>query len=191
MDGFHLANAELVRLGLRERKGAIESFDGHGYLALLRRIHREKRSVVYAPTYDRGLEEAIAGSIAVDPAIDCVLTEGNYLLAREPPWREVRAELEAVWFLTLADDERRRRLLARHIRAGKTRERAQEWISLVDDANAERIAETKALATFVVQMERLDDLMAIEAPPATITLTDTSVESQRTNSSAGPIDTHH
>src|ERR1700759_1902750 len=30
MDGFHLANAELERLGRRERKGAVDTFDERG-----------------------------------------------------------------------------------------------------------------------------------------------------------------
>ncbi|ELB87454.1 fructose transport system kinase, partial [Rhodococcus wratislaviensis IFP 2016] len=37
MDGFHLAGAELVRLGRSGRKGAPDTFDAAGYVALLRR----------------------------------------------------------------------------------------------------------------------------------------------------------
>ena len=39
MDGFHLANVELARLGHADRKGAPFTFDMHGYAALLRRIN--------------------------------------------------------------------------------------------------------------------------------------------------------
>ncbi len=38
MDGFHLAQAELVRLGRRDRMGALDTFDVGGYLALLKRM---------------------------------------------------------------------------------------------------------------------------------------------------------
>src|SRR5580692_11225228 len=38
MDGFHLANVELQRLGRRGRKGAPDTFDSAGYVALLRRL---------------------------------------------------------------------------------------------------------------------------------------------------------
>src|SRR4051812_24484412 len=34
MDGFHLADVELQRLGRIDRKGAIDTFDAYGYLAL-------------------------------------------------------------------------------------------------------------------------------------------------------------
>ncbi|MBD5655735.1 MAG: nucleoside/nucleotide kinase family protein, partial [Candidatus Eremiobacteraeota bacterium] len=33
MDGFHLANAELRRLGIGDRKGAEDTFDSAGYVA--------------------------------------------------------------------------------------------------------------------------------------------------------------
>ena len=45
MDGFHLADAQLERLGLRDRKGAPETFDVDGYVAALRRLHDEPREV--------------------------------------------------------------------------------------------------------------------------------------------------
>ena len=38
MDGFHLAQPELVRLGRRDRMGAPHPFDAAGYVALLARL---------------------------------------------------------------------------------------------------------------------------------------------------------
>src|SRR5579884_3533554 len=53
MDGFHLADAELRRLGRLSRKGAPDTFDPHGYLALLRRLRTPEPGVtVYAPGFD-------------------------------------------------------------------------------------------------------------------------------------------
>ena len=40
MDGFHLANSELARLGRADRKGAPDTFDVDGYVALLNRLRR-------------------------------------------------------------------------------------------------------------------------------------------------------
>lgn len=53
MDGFHLANAELERLGRRERKGAPDTFDGAGYVALLACLRRAEAESVYAPAFCR------------------------------------------------------------------------------------------------------------------------------------------
>jgi pantothenate kinase len=150
MDGFHLADVELDRLGRRQRKGAIDTFDGRGYLALLRRLASETRNTVYAPTFDRTLEQPVAGAIAVEPGRRVVLTEGNYLLDASEPWGEVRAALTEVWFCHVPDDVRRRRLVARHIEFGKAPAHAEQWVEEVDWPNAERIEAARDRAHLVV-----------------------------------------
>jgi pantothenate kinase len=150
MDGFHLADVELDRLGRRERKGAIDTFDGYGYLALLRRLAGETGNTVYAPTFDRTTEQPVAGAIAVEPATRVVLTEGNYLLDESEPWVDVRRALTEVWFCDLPEDVRRQRLVARHIRFGKTPAHARQWVDEVDQRNAERIEAARRLADLVV-----------------------------------------
>ena len=82
MDGFHLADVQLDRLGLRERKGAPETFDVDGYVAALSRLHSAPDSVLYVPGFERDLEQPIAAAIAIPPAARLVITEGNYLLLR-------------------------------------------------------------------------------------------------------------
>lgn len=96
MDGFHLADVELARLGRLERKGAPDTFDVDGYAALLERIHAAAGTgeTVYAPAFDRDIEQPVAGSIAVLPSCELVLTEGNYLLLDDAGWRRVRASLD-------------------------------------------------------------------------------------------------
>jgi pantothenate kinase len=151
MDGFHLADVELDRLGRRERKGAIDTFDGYGYLALLRQLAGETENTVYAPAFDRTTEQPVAGAIAVEPATRVVLTEGNYLLDESEPWVDVRRALTEVWFCDLPEDVRRQRLVARHIRFGKTPAHARQWVDEVDQRNAERIEAARRLADLVVQ----------------------------------------
>src|SRR5213083_3243260 len=76
MDGFHLANAELARLGRADRKGAPDTFDSAGYVALLRRLRDPAEDVVYAPEFRREVEEPFAGAIAVPAEVPLVVTEG-------------------------------------------------------------------------------------------------------------------
>lgn len=149
MDGFHLADAELRRLGRLDRKGAIDTFDTYGYLALLQRI-RQDSETVYAPAFDRDIEQPIAGSILVDRGARLIVTEGNYLLDDDEPWPRVRRVLDEVWFVDCAPDERRRRLVARHIEFGKSAERAQVWVRDVDEPNAERIERARGRADLVI-----------------------------------------
>jgi pantothenate kinase len=92
MDGFHLANVELQRLGRAARKGAPDTFDSAGYVALLQRL-REQRpdgGIVYAPEFRREIEEPVAGAIAVLPTTQLVITEGNYLLHDAGPGPALR-----------------------------------------------------------------------------------------------------
>jgi len=99
MDGFHLGNAIIDGTPLRERKGAMDTFDAGGYLSLLRRLAARDEAVVYAPEFRRTLDEPVAASIAVPADVPLVITEGNYLLADQEPWKEIRAQLDEVWFL--------------------------------------------------------------------------------------------
>lgn len=149
MDGFHLADAELRRLGRLDRKGAIDTFDAYGYLALLQRIRRGGEAV-YAPAFDRDIEQPVAGSICVEPTARLIVTEGNYLLDDDEPWPLVRRTLDEVWFVDCAPDERRRRLIARHVEFGKSPERAQAWVRAIDEPNAERIDRGRGRADLVI-----------------------------------------
>lgn len=155
MDGFHLADVALDRLGRRERKGAIDTFDGDGYLALLRRARTDMRRTVYAPGFERDLEQPIAGSIPVDPDVRLVVTEGNYLLADAEPWPLVRAELAEVWYCELDEAVRRERLIARHVLFGKSEPEARRWVAAVDDPNARLIAAGRGKADLVVDMSAI------------------------------------
>lgn len=147
MDGFHLANTELARLGRAGRKGAPDTFDAAGYANLLRRIRGQTGGpTIYAPDYRRELEESIAGAIAIEAHTPLILTEGNYLLLEEGGWAEVRGVLDEVWYLDVDDSVRRERLLARHMRFGRSREQALAWMAHTDEPNALRIAENRHLA---------------------------------------------
>ncbi|KHL03506.1 nucleoside/nucleotide kinase family protein [Sinomonas humi] len=153
MDGFHLADAVLAARGLRDVKGAIHTFDDAGYAALLERIrHPRPGEIVYAPRFDRNLEEPIAGSIEVRPDVPLVVTEGNYLLADDGAWPRVRACLTECWFLEPAPDVRRERLIARHVAFGKSPEAARAWALGTDEANAALIAATAERADRVLRI---------------------------------------
>lgn len=154
MDGFHYADVELRRRGLLEVKGAPDTFDAEGYAALLRRVRACEPSVV-APAFERDLEQPLAGAIAV-PATGTVVTEGNYLLLDEPRWRAVRAELDVVWHLHVDDDLRRERLVARHVRHGKTPDEARAWVARVDEPNARLVAAAADRADHVVDLTSVD-----------------------------------
>lgn len=150
MDGFHLANRVLTDLRRGERKGAPDTFDVGGYVALLRRIREPAADTLYAPSYERSIEEPIANSIAIAASVDIVVTEGNYLLYGAGGWESVRSLLDAAWFVDLEQGERLHRLVARHRAVGKSAEDAVAWSHGPDEANARLIEPTRALADLVI-----------------------------------------
>lgn len=153
MDGFHLANEVLIALGRRERKGAPDTFDAGGYVALLERLRTQSEDVVYAPRFDREIEESIGSAIAVQRSARLVVTEGNYLLLRDEPWSRIRALLDDAWFLLPTDDVRHERLIARHMAFGKSEEDARAWSLGSDERNAEIIRATLDAADLVIDVQ--------------------------------------
>jgi pantothenate kinase len=154
MDGFHLANSELARLGRAGRKGAPDTFDSAGYVALLARLRNQRPDeCVYAPEFRREFAEAIAGAIPVHPGTRLLVTEGNYLLLDEGPWAQVAGLLDEVWYVEVDDRLRTDRLARRHEQFGRSRQDALDWVAGTDLPNALRVAATRDKATLVFRWE--------------------------------------
>jgi pantothenate kinase len=151
MDGFHLAQSALVDLGIADVKGAPETFDVTGYVELLRRVREPGEEVVWAPRFDRELEDSIAASLPIAPNLDLVVTEGNYLLLPRGQWWLVRLQLDECWFVDVDDKVRRSRLQARHERFGRSPEAAAERTLGSDEANAQLVIRSRDQADFVVR----------------------------------------
>lgn len=150
LDGFHLADVQLERLALWDRKGAPETFDARGFVALLRRLRAETATTVYAPGFERALEQPIAAAVAVPPSVQLVVTEGNYLLLPGEPWGAVKPLLDEVWYLDHDATERVRALIARHVEYGKAPDEAREWVTRSDEANARLVATSAERADLVL-----------------------------------------
>lgn len=141
MDGFHLDQVELKRLGRADRKGAPDTFDVTGYVSLLQRLRQRREPVTYAPRFDRHLEQSIGSALPITADTRVILTEGNYLLldpvdlhghpsARDASalqWSQVRQQLDCCWYVEVDDTVRVQRLIDRHIAHGRSPEQAREW----------------------------------------------------------------
>jgi pantothenate kinase len=152
MDAYHLADAELERLGRRSRKGAPDTFDVDGYAALLERLRESKDEVVYAPTFLRTIEASIAGAVPIGRSTPLILTEGNYLLVDAGRWPRVRAAVDEVWFVELPSDVRRHRLVRRHEAHGKSASDAADWVANVDERNAELVERSAENANLIIEL---------------------------------------
>ena len=161
MDGYHLAQAELERLGRADRKGAPDTFDAAGFVALLARIAAQTpddagvdptQGVVWAPLFRREIEEPIANAVPVDPRTPLVVVEGNYLLLADGAWAGVRPLLHECWYAAVPDDVRVERLVARHVAHGRSPQAAAEWVHRSDEANARLVATTAVRADLLVEI---------------------------------------
>lgn len=147
MDGFHLANVELKRLGRAGRKGAPDTFDSAGFVDLLKRLrHQAADEIIYAPEFRREIEEPIAGAIPVFAQTELIITEGNYLLLNEGHWAKVPALLDEIWYVDVDDELRIKRLTQRHEKFGRSKEEAVAWVMNTDEPNARVIAANKSKA---------------------------------------------
>ena len=154
MDGYHLANVELARLGRAGRKGAEDTFDSAGYVSLLRRLKNQQgNEIVYAPEFRREIEEPIANAIPVFPETQLVITEGNYLLLDHGHWAGVSELLDEIWYVDIDHSVRRERLVKRHMHFGRSQNAAEDWVANTDEPNAVRIEATKHRADVLFNWE--------------------------------------
>lgn len=152
MDGFHLAHRVLAELGRVDRKGAPDTFDAAGYVAVLRRLRDPREGYVYAPRFARDIEDSIAGAIPVGPSVPLVITEGNYLLLPDGPWAQVRPLLDEVWYLDLPEPARLQRLIDRHMAFGRDAAQARARATGSDQRNATLIEASRDRADLVVAL---------------------------------------
>lgn len=125
MDGYHLTRTQLSALPdpstAHARRGAAFTFDGAGFLGLVRELREPlapETSTIYAPSFDHEVKDPVPNDIAVSPSSRVVVLEGNYLALDKGEWREARALMDEVWFVEVEEGVARRRLITRHVKVG-------------------------------------------------------------------------
>ena len=149
MDGFHLDNAELERLGLLDVKGAPETFDAAGFVRLVEQLQHADGPVP-APLFDRVADRTIDAAVTVERDDHIVIVEGNYLLLDVPPWGALRELFDRIGYLAVDDRMRVDRLVARHVSHGRSPEEASEFVRTSDEANAVLVAASGHRADLVI-----------------------------------------
>ncbi|MBU2993833.1 sugar transporter [Octadecabacter sp. 1_MG-2023] len=145
MDGFHLDNAVLVEMGELSRKGAPQTFDGAGFVHMVRRL--KERVDVAVPLFDRSRDISIAGARIVPASAEVVIVEGNYLLFDDAPW----FNLAPLWTLSVRLDvpmpDLRARLIQRWLGHGLSSAAATRRATSNDIPNAQAVLDRGLPAT--------------------------------------------
>lgn len=150
MDGYHLSNKILNERGIRNVKGAPQTFDALGFTELLRRIKTTTQETIFYPIFHREIEESIAAEGEITPEVKVVVVEGNYLLHPHDGWGGVSELLDKSFYIDLPDEIRIHRLILRHAKYGKTLDEAKSWALGSDEANASIIRLGKSGATEII-----------------------------------------
>lgn len=125
MDGYHLTRAQLDAMAdpqtARARRGAAFTFDGFGFLSLVKELRKPitgESVTLYAPSFDHAVKDPVADAIPIPAATRVLVFEGNYIALDEEPWREARAMLDECWFVLVSESVARKRLIKRHVATG-------------------------------------------------------------------------
>ena len=152
MDGYHLSNEELISLNRRDRKGAPDTFDTQSFISLITKVKNSPELEHRFPIFHREIEASKADEGFVQSGVKVIVIEGNYLFSEEHNWQGVFPLLDHTWFIEIADEVRIERLIARHIRYGKTPEDAEKWSRGSDEANARFIESTAHRASNIIKL---------------------------------------
>jgi len=152
MDGYHLSNEELIELGRRHRKGAPDTFDVAEFISLITKVKNEIAKDHTFPIFHREIEVSKADEGLVPSNVKVIVIEGNYLFSEEHGWGEVFPLLDQSWFIEIDDEVRMQRLIARHIKYGKSPQEAEDWSRGSDEANARFIAKTASRAERIIKL---------------------------------------
>ncbi|AEV83306.1 pantothenate kinase [Actinoplanes sp. SE50] len=153
MDGFHLSNAVLAERGLRDRKGAPETFDRDGFADLLCRA-RDAQDEIGAPAYSRELHEPVPDAHRIPASVRLIISEGNYLLLPDDGWDRVGECLDEIWYLDVPWEVTRQRLVDRQVAGGRTPEAAAAWVDGNDKRNTGLVVAAAGRAAVIVSPAR-------------------------------------
>jgi pantothenate kinase len=150
MDGFHYDNLILDARGLRARKGAPETFDASGFLALLHHL-RFATDDVAIPVFDRLIDLSRASARMIEPRHRLLVVEGNYLFLDRPLWRDLGPLFDFKIMLRPSLEVIEERLIQRWLDYGYPRDEAIAKARGNDLANAELILSESGPADMMLQ----------------------------------------
>lgn len=156
MDGFHLYRHQLDKAPdpalAHARRGAHWTFDAQAYVDCLKSLRNSPGTTQTAPSFDHGVGDPVAEAITILPTHGIVISEGNYLLLPDYPWRELFDDsvFDETWYIDCDLDRAMERVYARQVGLGVAPEVSKGRIEGNDRPNGELIECTKHRAAVIV-----------------------------------------
>lgn len=105
------------------RRGAAFTFDAPAFLELVKKLRKPlcpETGTIYAPSFDHAVKDPVADDIPIAASSRIVVFEGNYLSlgSGAPEWKEAAEMMDELWFVDVAEDVARQRLIKRHVTSG-------------------------------------------------------------------------
>ncbi|RLV92460.1 hypothetical protein JA1_003176 [Spathaspora sp. JA1] len=158
MDGFHLTRAELEQLSDPDeafrRRGAPFTFNPQGFIDTIKKINDPDwaTTTIYAPSFDHAIKDPVDNGIKIDPDVQVVIVEGNYVSLKVAVWNEIESFVDDTWFVHCDLQLARQRIVSRHVEAGisKDEQEAIERVEGNDLINARYIIDNSKQPNVVI-----------------------------------------
>jgi pantothenate kinase len=152
MDGFHMEQKKLQKLGLAGDKGAPHTFEAEKFIEFVARLRTAKRAMP-GPAYSREIEDVIPDAYVVSGKDRLLIVEGNYLLLNKEPWRVLRDLFDLTIFVSLNRRVARERLMKRHAEHGLFSEaHIRRHVEEVDMENFDLVAKSAPRADIILDI---------------------------------------
>lgn len=130
------------------RRGAEFTFDGASFVSFVRKIREPltaSSTTIHAPSFDHAVKDPVENDIPVEPTTRILVFEGNYLSLDKEPWSTAAGLMDELWFVEVAFETARQRLISRHIKAGiaANEEEADKRATENDLVNGKQIVENR------------------------------------------------
>ena len=146
MDGFHYDDQILKQKSLLLKKGAPETFDVMGFLNFLFRLQNENEVAI--PIFDRSLELSRSSAVIISKEIRVVIVEGNYILLKTHPWRELHKFFNSTIMINTKHEILKKRLIERWRSFNIPEEEIKQKVFENDLPNGVNVYKNSILADF-------------------------------------------
>ncbi|KAH9902107.1 P-loop containing nucleoside triphosphate hydrolase protein [Xylariomycetidae sp. FL2044] len=166
IEGFMKPQSQLSEAQMR-RRGAIETFDGEAVLRMFKTLReRGPGHELRAPSFDEEKRDPVPDDQLIEADTEAVIFEGIYMLADEPPWKEIEKLVDEKWYIHVRPELSRQRVADRRVGKGicETKEEALKQYDESDGLNNDYIGKHRVHTDVIIES---NEEMGLHEPDGT------------------------